>query len=491
MAASRVAPRVESTSRTTVRPPRWIYRETAMPALRLARSSRFARRLAKILLGLLVLSTTLMLFAPWQQCVSGTGEVIAYAPNEREQVIESPIKGRVIRLGPGIVENARVNKGDLIAELQDLDPGLLTRLRNQAEASQRALEAAESQLQANRRNLESAQQIVLAYESQVHAYEQVQKEIVAAAQAYVEMAEQKIIAEERSLDEQQAGCTQALLDLKRQKLLFEEKIASELKYQESERKYGEAKAKVAKAQANIEGAKDDLEGKKRDRDAKDQKARADVDYSRAMLRKAQGDVAKAESDIAKGESEITKAQKDLIEAQSKLARQEAQEIFAPFHGVIVEIYPNQASQVLKEGDPICRIVPDTEDRAVQLYLDGNDVPLVDVGRKVRLQFEGWPAIQFAGWPSVAVGTFGGTIVSVDATDNGKGKFRVLVRPDEANQDWPSSRFLRQGVRANGWVLLNQVPLWFEAWRRINAFPPMLSPEPPKSEKQGKPPKMKT
>ncbi len=90
-----------------------------------------------------------------------------------------------------------------------------------------------------------------------------------------------------------------------------------------------------------------------------------------------------------------------------------------------------------------------------------------------MQFEGWPAIQFSGWPSVAVGTFGGEVVSVDSRDNGKGKFRVLVRPDPQDRAWPAERFLRQGVRANGWVLLNQVPLWFEVWRQLNGFPPVV------------------
>ena len=50
------------------------------------------------------------------------------------------------------------------------------------------------------------------------------------------------------------------------------------------------------------------------------------------------------------------------------------------------------------------IVPETEDRAVALYVDGNDAALVKPGSPVRLQFEGWPAIQWVGWPSAAVGT---------------------------------------------------------------------------------------
>ena len=88
------------------------------------------------------------------------------------------------------------------------------------------------------------------------------------------------------------------------------------------------------------------------------------------------------------------------------------------------------------------------------------------------QFEGWPAVQFSGWPSVAVGTFGGTVALVDATDDGQGQFRILVVP-APGETWPDARFLRQGSRANGWVLLDTVPLGWELWRQFNGFPPSM------------------
>ena len=37
----------------------------------------------------------------------------------------------------------------------------------------------------------------------------------------------------------------------------------------------------------------------------------------------------------------------------------------------------------------------------------------------------------------------------------------------------------RGVRANGWVLLNQVSLGFELWRQFNGFPPVVDPNAPK------------
>ena len=136
---------------------------------------------------------------------------------------------------------------------------------------------------------------------------------------------------------------------------------------------------------------------------------------------------------------------------------------------------------MKGGDPVVVLVPDTQNMAVELLIDGNDMPLLSVGRKVRLQFEGWPAVQFAGWPSVAVGTFGGVIQLIDATDNGTARFRVLIVPDENDEAWPSRRFLRQGVQARGWILLEQVTLGFELWRNLNGFPPVISDAEPKEK----------
>ena len=72
-----------------------------------------------------------------------------------------------------------------------------------------------------------------------------------------------------------------------------------------------------------------------------------------------------------------------------------------------------------------------------------------------------------------MGTFGGKVALIDSTDDGKGKFRILVVPDEESDPWPSGAYLRQGVRVNGWVFLNQVTVGFELWRRFNGFPPVV------------------
>ncbi|MDA9778092.1 HlyD family secretion protein [Rubripirellula sp.] len=464
------------------------YSEAALPSLRLARSSQLARLIGKTLFVFLLFGCVLVLFASWQQSVKGTGSVIAYAPLERMQTIESPIKGRIVRLGDGVFENAHVRKGDLIAEIADIDPFYLTRLESQLTASESQLEAAEALLAASQNNRVAAQAVVSSLQSQVNAYESVKDQVIAAADAMVSAAISKVEAERQQLAENDAVLEQVLADFERQEMLYNEKISSQLKFQEAERDLKQSRAKVAKSIAYVEAAESELDSKRSERLAKAQKAQVDIEYATAQLRKATGDVAKAESEVAKARTELSKAEKELLEMQTKVSRQSNQTLLAPFDGFLTQISPNQSSQMLKEGDPICVIVPDTADRAVQVWLDGNDAPLVEPGRHVRLQFEGWPAVQFAGWPSVAVGTFGGEVVSVDATDNGKGEFRVLVQPDDTENQWPSERFLRQGVRAHGWVLLDQVPLWYEVWRNMNGFPPVVSTEEPKGDKKPRLPK---
>ncbi len=450
------------------------YDDSVMPSLRLARSSQTARRIGKILFILLVGTILVMTCAPWQQSISGTGSVLAYAPDERQQVLQAPIKGRIVSWGEGIHENAEVTAGQVIAEIRDLDEGYLARLDQQVLNSEQAVTAVRQQLLANHRALEQALLVVQSYAAQVAAYRTVKTETIAAQDAYIEMTNKKIQAEQQQLAEYEAALPQLEEEFKRTQTLELEGNVSLQKKQEVERKLSEARAKVSRAMAYVAAAQAELEAKLRERSAKIEKAQVDIDYAEGMLRKSESEVSKAESDIAKAEQELSKNEKELVEMQVKVARQQNQQVTAPIDGFLVQINANAGTAILKEGDPICTIVPRTSDRSVQVWLNGNDAPLVEPGRHVRLQFEGWPAVQFAGWPSVAVGTFGGTVASIDSTDDGMGRFRVLIRPDPTDQPWPEDRYLRQGVRANGWVLLDRVPLWYEVWRRLNGFPPVIS-----------------
>lgn len=159
----------------------------------------------------------------------------------------------------------------------------------------------------------------------------------------------------------------------------------------------------------------------------------------------------------------------LQQIKTKLSRQDTQILYAPRDGRVLNIVSGDVATTVKQGDPLVEFAPDDIEFVSELYIDGVDVPLVYAGRKVRLQFEGWPVVQFSGWPSKAIGTFGGEVTIVDPSMGVNGKFRVIVKPDE--EGWPDEKFLRYGTHIKGWVLLEEVSLGYELWRQLNNFPP--------------------
>ena len=189
-------------------------------------------------------------------------------------------------------------------------------------------------------------------------------------------------------------------------------------------------------------------------------------YNDGINSKRQYELAQIEN--AKYQNELAQANIDKVSIDVRIARQQTQLIKAQVAGVIYKRLTGQESVVVSAGAVLAQIMPETQSRAVELWIDGNDIPFVRLHQKARLQFEGWPAIQFRGWPEIAVGTFGGVVSFIDPTDNGLGLFRAVIVPDEK---WPDARFLRQGVRVHGWVQLGKVPLWYELWRQFNGFPP--------------------
>jgi len=203
---------------------------------------------------------------------------------------------------------------------------------------------------------------------------------------------------------------------------------------------------------------------------------AELNYNRQMSLSQQGLSSQKEFEQAKirwkeMKAEAAQAQAELNKVEVQLSRQHTQLVLAPRDGYILHITAGGTSTFVKEGDMLATFVPEDAEPAVELYVNGLDIPLIYPGRDVRLIFEGWPSVQFSGWPSVAVGTFAGKVAAVDATISPNGRFRVLVKKPE-NETWPDAQFLRMGARAKGWVLLNQVPVVYEIWRQLNSFPPV-------------------
>ena len=184
---------------------------------------------------------------------------------------------------------------------------------------------------------------------------------------------------------------------------------------------------------------------------------------------------------------ISKAQSDLYSAKSSQFDTEAQVsklensysnygkrnsllyITAPQDGYINKVLVGGIGESFKEGQSLLGIMPANYDLAVETFIKPIDLPLLHLGEKVRVQFEGWPAIVFSGWPNVSYGTYGAKVVAIENFISSNGKYRVLLAPDKKDFDWPTA--IRIGSGAKSIALLEDVPIWFELWRQINNFPP--------------------
>jgi multidrug resistance efflux pump len=382
---------------------------SALQAAETPRMFRVVMLGSVICLGLLALVLT---FAPWRQTVSGSGEVTSFSPNARPQSIESQISARIRSWN--VVEGDRVAEGDTIVVLQDIKTEYM---------SDQFVE----QIAANR-------------ESEIRVL-----------QLETETARQKLLQSEQSLRAAQAKYRNATTDIEtarrraeRINTLHDDGLAS-LREKETEM------LKLQKAEADSISAA------------------ADLDAARQSLQSARLTVQQKENKL-----EAKRADLDL-KLDNAQQRRQAAVVRAPINGIVARINRAGPGQTVKEGGELAMIVPETGDQAVEMFVSGMDAAIVDTGRRVQLQFSGFPALQFSGFPGASIGTFSGTVKVIDPVDDGSGRYRLLVVPDSTSTapDWPSTDYLRQGSGVTGWVLLSNVPLGYELWRRINGLPPNI------------------
>ena len=455
------------------------YREEDFPALQMARAARAVRRIGRLLLVLLFVSVIAMFAVPWQQSIKGEGAVVAFDPLERVQAVKAPIKGVIIERAEGVQENAYVTKGQLLFRIENQDPLYLSRLQQQVSNMESQLALARSRRDRAIDARDFASRVVEITGEELASNKLAQTEAMTAYDRVIDQARNKLQAAQSKQRAATAKLIQAKADYQRKKNLYNEGIETQLKFQEVEQKYRVAEQDVAIAEQDILNATNGIAAKQSERESKRQEWQAKINKVQSQQQKAQSDVAKAIAEIAKVEEDLRDKDTKLQKESQALAVQQAGVVLSPRNGYILDLAVVDRASIVKEGDQLCRIVPKTDDLAVEVWVAGNDAPLIrgnpdtGIGPHVRLQFEGWPAAQFSGWPAVAVGTFGGRVAKVDSLDDGAGKFRVVIVPDATDQPWPDYPYLRQGVRANAWVLLDQVPLGYEVWRRMNGFPPAL------------------
>lgn len=226
--------------------------------------------------------------------------------------------------------------------------------------------------------------------------------------------------------------------------------------------------------------------------AREAVATAQIDYQRKLQLFEEGLASRYEYEQARIKvQELRVAEEEALaglnDEEVNLSRQGSQLVRAPRDGTILHVEAGSTSTIVTSGQALATFLPADVDRAVEIYIEGRDIGLVYPGRRVRLQFEGWPAFQFSGMPEFAIGTFPGEVVYVEPRARDDGRFRVVVQETLDTEDclrpvgldlmaardcgWPPESFVRLGAKAQGWILLDTVSLGFELWRQLNNFPP--------------------
>ncbi|MDO9423010.1 MAG: HlyD family efflux transporter periplasmic adaptor subunit [Methylobacter sp.] len=425
--------------------------QTHLSALAVARTPRLIGLLAKLGVWLFLLTPLALLLTPWQQNITATGRVTAFSPIERQQTIQSPVSGRIVQWQAK--EGAKVKAGDVLLEIADVDPQLLDRLHQQREAAAAKLASKEEELRTYRLQIDN---LMTTRDLQA-----------ATAQYRLDVARQRALSAGETIASARATLDAAVTQSQRLQRLLADGLVSQRDFELAERDGIVARRNLNSGQAALDGAL-----------AEQRAAEMEIGRIRAD---AQARVDSAEASANKIQSELEDSRSSLLKSEIDVSRQQSQVVTAPRDGSVLRLLVNPQSNIVRQGEPLLILVPDPGIKAVELWVSGNDAALITSDRHVRLQFEGWPAVQFAGWPEVAVGTFGGNVAFVDSTDDGQGKFRVLIVPNPNDIPWPSGRFLRQGVRVNGWILLNRVTMAYELWRQLNAFPPQMTQESPTND----------
>ncbi len=410
--------------------------------------SRPAMRILPKLILFLFIPVVVVLLLPWTQNIRAFGNVTALRPDQRPQTIHSIIAGRIEKWY--VQEGQRVNKGDtilFISEIKDdyFDPNLLERTNEQLKAKELSVSSYMEKIKANDNQILALTQSLKlkreqAYNKLMQAYLTVKSDSIdlIAARTNLDVANEQFIR----MKELYGKGLKSLTDLETRKL----------KLQETQAKVIAQENKLLSSRNQIINAKIELSA-------------INADYA-DKISKSESDKFSAMSNMYDAEAMVTKMQNQYV---NYVVRSGMYYILAPQDGYITKAIKTGIGETIKEGAEIISIMPANINLAVEIYVAPIDVPLLEKGSVVRVQFDGWPAIVFSGWPSVSYGTYGGRVVAIDNFISENGKYRVLVAPDKNDHPWPKD--LRVGGGVNSMMLLKDVPVWYELWRKINGFPP--------------------
>jgi len=404
-------------------------------------------RIKNIFWGLLIL-LILILFVPWTQNINTSGVVTTQFQEQRPQQINSVIPGKIIKWW--VKEGDYVQKGDTIVELADtkddyLDPKLIERTNDQLTAKKQKVDFYDSKISNIKGQLIAIEAGFKLKEASIkNKIEQLQRKILidsaelAAANIDLQVGTNQFNRAGKMLND---GII-SLVDYERRTQSFNKAKAG---FQEKQQKFLNTKQDVLIARIELNTLKQEVNDK---------------------LFKLKGDIANSNSEKSTVIAEVAKNENELSNYR---IRGSQKWLIAPQTGQIIKAKKAGINEIVKEGEMIVEIVPNSFLYAVELFVKPMDLALLNKGQDVRLQFDGYPAIVFSGWPNSSYGTFAGKISAIETNRNENGQFRVLIVPDENEKKWPSN--LKIGTGAQGFALLNNVPIWYELWRQLNGFPP--------------------
>ena len=437
-------------SRNTLKTKPDIARLYSLRTLKTPSGGKILARWLVGIMGVLILG----MFTPWQQNIHGYGKVTAFTPSNRPQKVETVIGGRIESWK--VREGEYVLSGDTIATISEVkekffDPNLLLRLEEQIAAKQASIDAKQAKAEA--------------LERQIKALKDAMKFKLEQAENKVEQMNFKVTSDSMDYQAEQVNYEIAEKQFDRQQKLFDQGLKSLTELESRKLKFQESMAKLISVQNKYQASQNERINSIIELNS------IEADYM-DKISKAESDLGATRADLFDGTGSLAKLKNEYANMQ---IRNQQYHILAPQSGYVVQAQLTGLGETIKEGESIVTIMPQAPDVAIELYVKAMDVPLLSKGRKVRIEFDGWPALQFSGWPNVAVGTFGGIVSVIDYVNGQGGMFRVLVTPDPDDEPWPKQLRLGSGVK--GWAMLDEVPLWYEIWRQLNGFPPSLQQAP--------------
>ena len=389
-----------------------------------------------------------ILFVPWTQNINTSGIVTTQFQEQRPQQINSIIPGKIIKWW--VKEGDFVQKGDTIVELADtkddyLDPRLIERTNDQLIAKKQKVEFYDNK--------------ITNIKGQIVAIEEGFKLKEAAIRNKIQQLERKILIDSAELAAANVDLQVGTNQYNRAGKMLNDGIISLVDYERRTQSFNKAKAGFQEKQQKFLNTKQDVLIARIDLNTLKQ----DVNDK---LFKLKGDIANSNTEKSTVIAEVAKNENELSNYR---IRGSQKWLLAPQTGQIIKAKKAGINEIVKEGEMIVEIVPNSFLYAVELFVKPMDLALINKGQDVRLQFDGYPAIVFSGWPNSSYGTFAGKISAIETNRNENGQFRVLIIPDQKEKNWPSN--LKIGTGAQGFALLNDVPIWYELWRQLNGFPP--------------------